>query len=208
MKYNKFLLLTCLSLLMIACSDDDEKTNTTSATIQFEERELEIKESANLVQIPLVITGETNGTIQIKVTMKENSSNFKLDEDIIITSEYITVPAGVETVNFETRLIVENIEMEMGRYITFEIEEVKGATKGANTTCTLNIEENNLLEGTYTMSGYNVFDMATTQMTVKIEAVEGSDDKLKVDFGYGGTATMEYWESDEPGVYYLEMSAL
>ena len=200
-KYIKLFMALCLPALIISCKDDKEIINTGAATIAFQESTVSIKESISLLQLPITVTGDHNGLIKINVTMKSNNANFTKDKDVIITSESLFIPVGSEQINMEVALDISNDEIIDGRYIIFEITNAEGASLGSNKTITIDIKENNILEGKYTLKGFNVFDNKETTYNCQITAVEGSPDKMLIDFGLGGTAEM-YLTGDPDSMEY------
>lgn len=188
MKYLKLLALFLLPLSFVACSEDEEGVNTGAATVEFAGATMEIKESVSLVNIPITVSGEHNGNIVVTAKLAGNTGDFVLDKNIIITTEKLNIPQGVETVNLEVRLEdIANEAIESGRTMIFEITEAAGATLGANKTCTVELKENNPLEGTYTLSGYSPFDGKVVSERCNLSMEEGVNDKAYIDFGLGGT---------------------
>ena len=62
MKYWKLLAMCMLPLSFVACSsDDDAPVNTGNATVEFQNADIEVKENATIVELPIVVSGEHNG---------------------------------------------------------------------------------------------------------------------------------------------------
>ncbi len=201
MKYRKLLAMCLLPLAFVACSDDDASYNTGEATIEFSQATLEIKESIASINLPIVVTGTHDGLIKLSATMTDsNGSNLEIDKNVIITTETLNMPVGTETVNLEVRLEgVTNDEIENGRYIVFEITNVEGATLGANATCTVNIVENNPLEGIYLMGGVDA--AGAGYLTANLTQDVDDPTKAYLDFGTGGLLEV-HLEEVEPLVRY------
>ena len=188
MKYWKLLAMCMLPLSFVACSsDDDAPVNTGNATVEFQNADIEVKENATIVELPIVVSGEHNGEIRVTAKMVSSSANFQADKDVIVTTENFVLPAETETVNLEAHLVgLANDAIEAGRTITFEITEVIGASIGSNKTCTVELKENNPLEGTYTMRGLDIFKGAVGSFKCALSMEEGITDKAYLDLGYGG----------------------
>ena len=203
MKYWKLLAMCMLPLSFVACSsDDDAPVNTGNATVEFQNADIEVKENATIVELPIVVSGEHNGEIRVTAKMVSSSANFQADKDVIVTTENFVLPAETETVNLEAHLVgLANDAIEAGRTITFEITEVIGASIGSNKTCTVELKENNPLEGTYTMRGLDIFKGAVGSFKCALSMEEGITDKAYLDLGYGGALEL-LLEEVEPGKKY------
>ena len=94
MNYLKRFAILLLPLIMIACNDDDN-LNTGTATVEFQSAEIEIKELTSSLNLPIVVKGENNGLIKVRIEMKDNNSGFENDKDILITDYNLVIPAGV-----------------------------------------------------------------------------------------------------------------
>lgn len=137
-KYIKLLAFLCLPLAFTAC-DDDESLNGGEATVQFKETSMTISERTTSLNLPIVVTGDHTGLIKVRVECVE-SNGLKDDENIIITSRDLRIPAGVEEVEVEIVTSMLTEEEDHGRYFTLEIISAEGAQVG-NGTCRIDIEE-------------------------------------------------------------------
>lgn len=203
MKYWKLLAICMLPLSFVACSDDDDApVNSGNATVEFQSATMQVKENMTIVEVPITVTGEHNGDIYVTAKMVSSSENYEADKDVIVTTENFVLPAETESVNLEAHLVnLANDAIEAGRTITFEITEVKGATLGGNKTCTVELKENNPLEGTYTLSGLNNKGaIASVKCTLSME--EGVTDKAYIDLGWGGNPLQLNLEEIIPGKKY------
>lgn len=118
MKYIKLLAMMLLPLTFAACSDDDKNMNSGNATVGFSQSEIDVKENVNSIQVPITVTGEHSGLIEVTVTVK-NASGISVENDktVLLTSEKIRVPADVETVNAEIYLNVSTKEDNFDRHL-------------------------------------------------------------------------------------------
>lgn len=203
MKYWKLLAMCLLPLSFVACSDDDEaQMNTGNATVEFQSADMQVKENATIVEVPIVVSGEHNGNIKVTAKMISSSENFQADKDVIVTTENFVLSAETSFVNLEAHLVgLADEGINPGRTITFEITSVEGASLGGNKTCTVELKENNPLEGTYVVRGFNPFNNAVGSFKCTLSMEEGVTDKAYIDLGYGGLLEI-LLEEVEPGTKY------
>ena len=204
---NRFAILL-LPLIMIACNDDDN-LNTGTATVEFQSAEIEIKELTSSLNLPIVVKGENNGLIKVRIEMKDNNSGFENDKDILITDYNLVIPAGVESVNVETLLSIANDEIEQNRSFSIAIAHVEGAIAGSNAICKVNILENSPLEGKYMMEGKSQLQTpnGVTNYACTLTSVDDSFEQLYLDFGQGGAALVEVEATENQGEYKLTIAA-
>ncbi len=207
MRYLKYLVSCLIPLAFVACSEDDEMPlNTGNATVSFSQSTIEIKESVTSINLPIVVSGEHNGNIRVTATMTNSSEGLEKDKNVIITTETLNIPAGTETVNLEVRLEgVTNEEIVSGRNITFEIKGAEGASISGQSTCTINILENNPLEGTYTFGGYDPY--GTGYLTCNLSMQDGDLTKAYLDFGMGGLLQINLEEIESMKRYNVTIPA-
>ena len=76
MKYIKLFMLLAVVAFFGACSSDDDSWNTASDVIvSMENATMNIKESQGLTNVPIKVTGKTNGNVYVTVEVKEVGSN-------------------------------------------------------------------------------------------------------------------------------------
>lgn len=178
MKYIKLLAMLLLPLAFTACSDDDEKMNTGNATIGFSLSEIDVKENATSIQVPITVKGDHNGLIEVTAVMKDAKGvSVEKDKTVIITSERIRIPQGVETANLEIYLNVNTKEDDFDRSFTLEITGIQGASIETG-ICKVNIQEvvdpYDKLVGTWTFQAENS-DGVPTSFPVEVEMNESGD---------------------------------
>lgn len=142
MKWNKIYTLVLMAVAFAACSDDSVSWNTGSATVSMQQEELEFKENKGLVSIPIVIEGTQNGPIQVTVKVAEATTSPAMDDvHYIITSKTIVIPADSETASIEI-MTVDDTEINEDRSFTMSIDNVQGATIGANPSTLIVLKDN------------------------------------------------------------------
>lgn len=208
MNYLKRFAILLLPLAMMACNDDDG-LNTGTATVEFQSSEIEIKELTSSLNLPIIVKGEHNGLIKVRIEMKENNSGFENDKDILITDNNFLIPAGIESVNIETLLSIANDEISQNRFFSIAIVDVEGATMGTNTTCKINILENSPLEGRYMMEGKSQLQTpnGVASYACTLTSVDDSFEQLYLDFGQGGSALVEVEATGNEDEYKLTIAA-
>ena len=200
-KYIKLLAFLCLPLAFTAC-DDDENLNGGEATVQFQSASLTVSETATSLDLPIVVTGEHDGLIKVRVEYTE-AHGLKDDVNVIITSRDLLIPAGTEQVVVETRLSVANEEVENGRVLAFEIVDVQGATLGTNATCNVKLKESAPYEGTFYITGMDAFTGSIGSMPCQLLLSETVADQLELNLGYGATVPVTMVAAEKEGDYEL-----
>ena len=155
MNYLKIYTLLLCAVLIAACSDDEEQFNSGAATVSLQETVMTVKESAGLCTVPVVVTGEHTGTIRVTFELKDH--NAKEDENYIVTTKTLLIPAGQETMNFEFKTVDDKLVND-DRSFDVEIADVKGASIGTNNRLTVIIKDNDssfyeTLSGTWIFTG-------------------------------------------------------
>ncbi|WP_455586517.1 hypothetical protein [Bacteroides sp.] len=208
MKYIKILTMLLLPFIAIAC-DDDESYNSGAATVEFKSAEITLKEMTSAYDFPIVVTGEHTGLIKVSIALKDVEGGFEDDKNIIMTQHELLIPAGTETVNVETVLSLANEEITPNRHFSLEIVNAEGAAIGANAVCKVNIEENNPLEGMYSLVGYSLLQGSTgiEQIDCMLTMAEGSTDQMYLDFGLGDLAVINLEEIVAGKKYKMSIAA-
>lgn len=184
MKNLKIYALFLCSVMVAACSDDDETFNTGTAAVNLQETEMTVKESAGLCTVPVVVTGEHNGNIRVTIELEDH--NAKEDEDYIVTTKTLVIPAGQEVADFEFRTVDDNI-INGDRSFDFVITDVQGASIGTNNRLAVTIKDNDsdLYE---TLAGTWIFTGTASAVTVSNVKVSFS---VKVSTAEEGTEAYE-----------------
>ena len=186
MKNLKIYAFCLCAVIMAACSGDDESFNTGAATVNLQETEITVKESAGLCTVPVVVTGERNGNI--RVTIELENHNAKEDEDYIFTTKTLVIPAGEEVANFEFRTVDDDI-INGDRSFDLVIADVQGASVGNSNRLSVTIKDNDsdLYE---TLAGTWIFTGTSSAITVSNVKVSFS---VKVNTAEEGTEAYEHY---------------
>ena len=177
MNYLKIYTLLLCTVLTTACSDDEEQFNSGAATVNLQETVMTVKESAGLCTVPVVVTGEHTGTIRVTFELIDHTA--KEDENYIVTTKTLLIPAGQETINFEFKTVDDKLVND-DRSFDIEIADVKGASIGENKRLAVTIKDNDsslyeTLLGTWVFTGTastNQVTNAPVGFSVKVNTAE------------------------------------
>lgn len=154
MKLNKIAAIALAALTMTACSDDDDKYNTNPVTVSMEQPTLSVTEDIAkdvYYNIPVVVSGETNGPVCVTVEVKEEGTTpAKEGDHYLITSKTIVIPAGQTKGSIEFYPIGDE-EQNQDRTFAVTIVSAQGATvaEGAATTIVTLLDNERLLPEAY-----------------------------------------------------------
>ncbi len=188
MKYFKLFLLVAAVAFFGSCSDDDNKWNTNAGvTVEMQDPTYSVKENAGTVQVPIKVTGKTNGKVLVTLAVKETGANpAKEDINYYVTSKTVIVADTAGYVEFEP---VDDKEINDDRTFEFDIVDVKGATVGANSSCIVTILDNDKepydrVQGTWIMTGESQFQGGGTEKwTVTISGPKPGDENYELENG-------------------------
>ena len=141
MKYFKIFMLMIATATLAACSSDDESWNGSGdAVVSMANQEITWKEnkgSSTPVYVPINVTGERNGNVQVTVQVAETGTNPAMDDiHYIITSKTIVIPADATQGKIELRTI-DDTDVNESRTFTMSIVDAKGATISSTSASTL-----------------------------------------------------------------------
>ncbi len=218
MKNNILAAAVLITALIASCTE--EQTGAGDATISFDKTEYTYKESAGLVKIPVIFTGEPEKypiTFDIDVTAEDGRN----PENVIIMTQSKglrfmgdqTVPVYVE---FK---VIDNQEINEDVNLTFTITGINGATP-LNCTADVTITDNDnnpydRLWGEWIFKGYDA-DGEENSFLVTIcggwseEEIEQNAEKLLVCWGWGGQQhdfSGEDITPDHQPVWYMDYDA-
>lgn len=160
MKINKIIAIALAAFTMTACSDDDDSGYNTASgvTVEMAQATFNVKENVDLFNVPFNVSGNANGMVTVTIEVKEGPANpddsehptipAKKDEDYIITSYTINVPAGENVGYIEIRNNWEQGYINDDKVFTITITDVKGAAVGNPSSCVVTLEN---VDDAYTM---------------------------------------------------------
>lgn len=177
MKLSKIFVIALACLSMASCSDDDDPVlNTASGvTVSLENSftypdrtpatsdTLFVDENVGVFNLPIIVSGVSNGTIIVNVEVAEGTPDpsIRLDaakeiENYVITSKRIIIPAGESVGNVEINAIWPQGVIDNDRTFSVKITSVEGAAVGnASTVVTIrNIDSAyTMMLGNWTFTG-------------------------------------------------------
>lgn len=166
MKTTKILALALAALTMTACSDSDDFTwNTASdVTVEFGETQVSELENVGIFTIPVLLTGNPNGYVQITVECIEPSTDPAINGvHYYLTSDKININPVTKQGEVEFRTN-DRRGLDPDRSFTVKISGVKGATLAGANQCYVQIVDKgsspafNALPGAWYMSGLRYND--------------------------------------------------
>lgn len=192
--------LVC-SLCLFSSCDEKKPMNTTDATVSMGEMTMAVKESKGLFYVPVVVSGEQNGEIRVKVEVKSESSNCTVDKNFILTSADIIIPANKKSVNIEIKSI-DDREINDDRQFSVSIVNVNGAKVGSSNKTLVTLLDNDdipydRMDGEWIVTAKDDIDEGrqiswTTRLTTAIDETEE---------GYGSLITMSPWRMYDGETY-------
>lgn len=145
--FKYFSVFAACAIALTSCSDekDDYSVNTASGVgVSVESAEMIVNEAQGIFRVPLVVTGEPNGYVKVKVTIigtdDPNQEQAIADSHFYLTSESINIPAEDKIGYVEFRA-QETESRDPDRYFRVVIESAQGATVQPLNTCTVAIQD-------------------------------------------------------------------
>ena len=200
MKLYKIFAISLAALAFTACSDDDDK-NTAAAVVQMGEPQMEVSEdyvADHYCYVPITVEGTTNGPVTVTVDVSGSSDNPAVEnEQYVITSKTITIPAGENTGYIEFHTAGDDVVNEDNWEFVMTIVKAEGATIGNNKSTLIRIIDNEglfipIYEGL--QGEWNVSAPDTNPYAVTITTYPSDDEKYMKKVlvsGWGGASFME-----------------
>ena len=202
MKLTKYLAIACAGLILTACNDNDWNTSG-DVSVEMAEASIRIKENVGIFNVPLKVTGKTNGAIQVTVNVAEASSSPAVEDvHYLVTSKTVTIPADSIQVGIEV-YVTNDMEINDDRSFVVSIASVEGAAIGNRTSTEVTIRDDDSLfydaiQGTWAFKSESLYE-GNQNWTVKISGVEEGEDGYEKTLYLSGlkgyswvTAELEY----------------
>ena len=139
-----------------ACSDDDSSWNTAAdVTVSMKTTAMKVKENVGIFNVPVVVTGETNGPVKVNVSVKETGDNpAKKDVNYLVTDTTVIISDGEGNIEIKA---VDDDEINDPRTFSVTIISAEGAKVGTQATTEITLRDNDSefydkLQGTWTMT--------------------------------------------------------
>lgn len=143
MKFFKIFTIAIAALSFTACSDDDPTWNTESdVTVEMGKAAYTTKEGRGIVTVPISVTGERNGNIEVALAVKADYPN-AAQEDVhfYFTTKAIVIAPEFDTYNVEIT-IIDDAELNEDRIFDVYLESAEGAKIGTQNFTQITIEDN------------------------------------------------------------------
>lgn len=195
-KKHIFILLMTLTSLFLASCDKGEEINTGKATVSMGKATISVKESKGLFNVPVIVTGEQNGDIKVKVDVKCDDPNCIKDKHFLVTSTEVTIPASKQSVNIEIKSVDDRVINE-DRTFSIYIVYAEGATVSEQDKSTLiTLLDNDdipydRMDGEWTVTARDMLaEDGPKEVTwkTKLSTIVEEDEE-----GYGSLITMSPW---------------
>lgn len=156
MKYIKLFMLMAAVTLLGACSSDDDSWNSAAdVTVGMQSQTMTVSEGKGIFNVPVVVSGETNGNVFVTVEVEEVGTNPAKEEvNYIVTDKTINITDGTGNVEIET---VDDDDINDPRTFKVTIVDAKGAKISENASTTISLKDNDAefyskLQGKWKMS--------------------------------------------------------
>lgn len=156
MKYIKLFMLMAAVTLLGACSSDNDSWNSAAdVTVGMQSQTMTVSEGKGIFNVPVVVSGETNGNVFVTVEVEEVGTNPAKEEvNYIVTDKTINITDGTGNVEIET---VDDDDINDPRTFKVTIVDAKGAKISENASTTISLKDNDAefyskLQGKWKMS--------------------------------------------------------
>lgn len=183
MKQLKYLAMAALMVGFAACSDDDEVMNSATATVEFESSAVTYNENFGIVQVPLQVTGELNGSIRATFSVEPLQGAVE-NEHYVVTTNQIIIPSSLDgTFACELHLLDDGVNENDNRAVRITLESVEGATVGNNASCMVTIADVDYLPyykllGDYVLTAVSAIDGQEVSFAVNLSDGASQADKV------------------------------
>lgn len=209
MKFKKIYALLLATALFAGCTPEDEISwNSSEATVSMGQAELVVKENKGMVNVPVVVEGTLNGSVEVTVEVAEVGENPAMEDvHYIVTSKTVIIPADATEGKIELKT-VDDADINEARTFEITIKSVNGATASETAkTTTVTLKDNDSefyekLQGRWKWSSVNASGAAQA-WNVNIIGVdedkEGYNEVLQVTgiMGYSWTSMTMFYHFDK-----------
>ena len=142
MKQLKYFAMAALVAAFASCSDDEVTMNSSAdVTVEFETAAVSYNENYGIVEVPLKVTGELNGAVKATFSVEPLQGAVE-NEHYVVTTNQILIPSSLDgTFACELHLLDDGITENDDRAVRITLENVEGATVGANASCMVTIAD-------------------------------------------------------------------
>lgn len=199
MKFNKLFAYAVAALALTACTDGDSIDETqmlgktinsnSGVVVNMQDAQMTVGENKSTFNVPIEVTGETNGKIVVTVAVKPGTANPNDPEhptlpatdgvEYTVTSKTINIPAG-ETIGYvEVANIWEQGVINDDHVFDMYIVSAAGATVGNQKQTEVTIENVDdaytMMAGAWTFTGTNAFGGAEEKFDITMKCLDADD---------------------------------
>lgn len=208
MKFSKILFVALAAVAMTACSDTSDedardydsflghKVNSVANVSVSLPATFSVDENEEVFFVPVNVTGETNGKVEVTVQVKTPANipagcePAKVIEHFNVTSYTVNIAPGVAQGGIEMTNVWETGVINDDRVFEVSIVGAKGATVGSNATCLVTIvnvdDPYTSMCGKWKLTCTNMRDGSDAAFTIDLKTVApGTDDYGHVLYGFG-----------------------
>lgn len=195
MKYLKTIGFVLSAFLLTACSDEEDFNTAGNVSVQLGETVLRVNENDPDIVVPVVVTGDANGPIRVKFSLKGTGSNpaeiFENHDggyygNVYLQSDYLNIPSDEKIGYLYFSLVDDKDKLTGDRTFSITIESAEGATIGTDRTLDVTILENDIAVPQYTeLAGdwsFNYLDYSNMEASFPVQIAVVTDEKEE---GYG-----------------------
>lgn len=214
MKYLKIFAIMLGAFAFASCSDKEEKHDINTAadvTVSMANATVKFKENKGLVNVPVKVTGTSNGYITVTCVVEEASDNPAMEDvHYLITSKTVTIEPEAESAYFEFSL-VDDKEMNESRFFTVTLVSADGAKIGDPKQTLVELQDNDSkpyeriggewqivttggIKGTAVFVGADEGEPGYNEYYM-VEGLTGENGQIKATFSYASdtkTATLTF----------------
>lgn len=142
MKCYKLYSLLAGVMLLAACSSEEPALNVNEATVSMKESYVIMKETAGISYLPVVVTGERSGNVEVTISLVPAESNgAKEDVDYVATTKRLVISPDQTSVDIEIHPMDDD-EINGDRTFDIVLADAQGATIGTANKTTVTIHDN------------------------------------------------------------------
>lgn len=228
MKYLKTIGFVLSAFLLTACSDEEDFNTAGNVSVQLGQTEIRVNENDRDISVPVVVTGDANGPIRVKFSLKGTGSNpaeiFENHDgeyygNVYLQSDYLNIPSDEKVAYLHFSIQDDEDKTTGDRTFSISIESVEGATIGADKTIDVTILENDIAAPQYLeLAGdwyFNYRDYGNADAAFPVEIQVQTDenaegygrDLIMRDMFLGGAANSARFYADRvKDSYYIEIT--
>lgn len=210
MKLTKYIGVALAVLALSSCESNNVEdyptllgpVNTKAGVTVSVDPTYNVNENEKMVEIPVNVTGETNGKVVVTVSVKQTAVNpgaegAKEVEHYNITSKTINIPEGETTGFLEVTPVWEPGVINADRQFEVTITSAQGATVAAEKTCLVTIvnvdDAYTMMVGKWTLTAESAFGAGAYTTVIDLQTLPAGDPDYGTELdGFGFKAGASY----------------